>query len=254
MSQPFSLEGKTALVTGASSGLGWRFAETLAQAGASVAVAARRFNLLEELAARIQKQGGRAHPVRVDVTVSGLVENAVAEAEAELGPISIVVNCAGVLVQKWLVKVTEADFDYVMDTNLKGSWLVAQATARRMIETGRQGSIINIGSIAGVTTMGRLSIYGVSKAAIAQMTKSMALEWARYDINVNAICPGYIETPINAEYWGTDEGRAIIQRLPRRRIGRPEDLDGILLLLAADGSRFLTGAVIPVDDAQSLVL
>lgn len=254
MSRPFSLEGKTALVTGASSGLGWRFAEALAQAGASVAVAARRIDLLEELAARIREQGGRAHPIRIDVTDSGRVAEAVMEVETALGPISIVVNSAGVLVQKWLAKVTEANFDTVMDTNLKGSWLVAQATARRMIEAGRRGSIINIGSVAGMTTMGRLGIYGVSKAAIIQMTKSMALEWARYDINVNAICPGYIETPINADYWRTDEGRAIIQRLPRRRIGRPEDLDGIVLLLAGDGSRFLTGAVIPVDDAQSLVL
>lgn len=254
MSSPISLEGKTALVTGASSGLGWRFAEVLAQAGAGVAVAARRFHLLQKLASRIEEQGGRAYPVRVDVTDSGRVGDAVTEIEAELGPISIVVNSAGVLIQEWLAKVTEADFDYVMDTNLKGSWLVAQAIARRMIDGGRRGSIINIGSIAGVTTMGRLGIYGISKAAIVQMTKSMALEWARYDINVNAICPGYIETPINADYWRTDEGRAVIRRLPRRRIGRPEDLDGILLLLASDASRFLTGAIIPVDDAQSLVL
>lgn len=254
MSQPFSLAGKTALVTGASSGLGRRFAETLADAGASVALAARRFELLKELATQIERQGGRALPIRTDVTESGQVEACVDQAEARLGPISIVVNCAGVLVQEWLATFSEADFDRLMDTNLKGAWMVAQATARRMIEAGRGGSIINIGSIAGINAMGRLGIYGLSKAGLIHLTKSMALEWARYGINVNAICPGYIETPINADYWRTDEGREIIERLPRRRIGRPEDLDGILLLLASDASRFLTGAIIPVDDAQSLVL
>lgn len=261
MSQPasaashrFSLEGKHALVTGASSGLGWRFAETLADAGADVALAARRLPLLEELAGKIRRRGGRALAVPVDVTQSGQVEKALEVAEAALGTVTIVVNSAGVLVQQWLGRFSEADFDRLMDTNLKGTWLVSQAAARRMIGAGRGGSIINIASIAGLITMGRLGIYGVSKAAVIQLTRSMALEWARDQINVNAICPGYIETPINAEHWRTEWGRATIERLPRRRIGTPADLDGLLLLLASDASRFLTGAVIPIDDGQSLVL
>ena len=254
MSGPFDLEGKTAFVTGASSGLGRRFALTLSRAGAKIAVASRRVHLLDKVVEEVELGGGQGLAICLDVTQSDQVEAAVRQAESELGPVSILVNSAGVLVQERITDVAERDYDRVMDTNAKGVWLVAQAVARRLIESELGGSIINIASIAGMTTIGQLGVYGVSKSAVIQMTKAMALEWARYNINVNAICPGYIETPINAEYWKTEQGRAAIQRLPRRRIGTPEDLDGILLLLASDASRFLTGAIIPVDDGQSLVL
>jgi NAD(P)-dependent dehydrogenase (short-subunit alcohol dehydrogenase family) len=254
MAEPFDLAGKTAFVTGASSGLGRRFALTLSRAGAKVAVASRRVHLLEQLAEEIGQAGGQGLAIGLDVIQPAQVEAAVERANAELGPVAILVNSAGVMMQERIAEVPVADYDQMMDTNAKGSWLVARAVARRLIDARTGGCIINIASIAGITTIGQLGVYGASKSAVIQLTKAMALEWARYGINVNAICPGYIETPINAAFWRTEIGQSAIERFPRRRVGKPEDLDGILLLLASDASRFLTGAAIPVDDGQSLVI
>jgi len=242
------LDGKTALVTGASSGLGDRFARSLADSGAAVAIAARRIDRLEQLAGAIKKDGGRAHAVAMDVTDVASIRAGVAAAEAALGPIDVLVNNSGVSVTARIGDVEEPDYDFVMNTNLKGAFFVAQAVGRSMIAGKRPGRIINIASAAGLQPLGQISVYSMSKAGVIHMTRAMALEWGRYNINVNALCPGYIETDINRDYWNTEGGRKLLAKLPRRRVGKPEDLDGLILLLASDRSGFVNGAVIAADD------
>ncbi len=252
MQQSIRLDGKTALVTGASSGLGWRFAQILAQAGARVALAARRTDKLEQLKQEIERAGGKACAVRMDVTDVASVRAAVAAAESALGGIDILLNNSGVSKQQRLVEVEEQDYDYVTDTNCKGAFFVAQAVGRSMIERNSSGRIINISSVAALRAVSQLGIYGMSKAAVIRMTKTMAFEWARYGINVNALCPGYIETELNSFYWGTEGGKKLVSMLPRRRVGRPEDLDGLVLLLASAQSHSINGAVITADDGHAV--
>ncbi len=246
----FHLEGEVALVTGASSGLGRRFALTLARAGARVAIAARRIRRLEELAAEIEGFDGRALPIELDVTDPENVRQAVTAAETELGPITILINNSGITIVKRVTDFDETDYDRIMDTNAKGAFFVAQEVGRHMIEHGRAGRIVNIASVTAFDVMPGLAIYAMSKAAVAQMTRAMAREWLRFDINVNAICPGYIATEMNTEFFASEQGQKLIARLPRRRIGAPEDLDGLILLLASEDSRFMTGSVIAIDDGQ----
>jgi len=248
MDEMFRVDNKIALVTGASSGLGLRFATVLAQAGAQVAVAARRTDRLAELERSIRTSGGRAQSFAMDVTDVAAVRQGVGRIEAELGPIDILVNNSGVSAQKRLIDHEEADFDSVMDTNAKGAFFVAQAVGRSMIAAKRAGRIINIASIAGLRVIGQLGVYCMSKAAAIQMTRAMANEWARYGICVNAICPGYIETEMNHDLWASERGRKLINMLPRRRVGKPQDLDGLLLLLASDHADFINGAIIAADD------
>jgi NAD(P)-dependent dehydrogenase (short-subunit alcohol dehydrogenase family) len=249
LSDILRLDGKVAFVTGASSGLGSRFAEVLARAGAKVAIAARRVDRLEGVAARIAAFDGRAMPVQCDVAEVASIRAAVAAAETELGPIHILVNNAGINVQAKAVDFEEADYDRVMDTNAKGAYFTAQAVARGMIRHAVQGRIVNIASVLGLKALSQVSAYAMSKAAIIQMTKATALEWARFGINVNCICPGYIETEMNADYWQTESGKKLLSLQPRRRIGEPRDLDAALLLLASgDESRFINGAILSVDD------
>ena len=243
-----SLTGKTALVTGASSGLGRRFAEVLAEAGAAVALTGRRVDRLQALEGELTRAGRRSFACAMDVTNLASIEEAVAKVEAALGPIDILVNNSGVSAQKRMGQYTEADYDLVMDTNVKGALFVAQAVGRRMIEAKRAGRIINIASVAGLRVVSQLGVYSMSKAALITMTKSMAHEWARFGLNVTAICPGYIETEINRDHWNTDAGRKLVEMLPRRRVGHPADLDGLLLLLAGNESEHINGAVITVDD------
>ncbi|WP_417513541.1 SDR family NAD(P)-dependent oxidoreductase [Minwuia sp.] len=242
------LDGKTALVTGASSGLGAHFARVLAQAGAAVGVAARRVERLNDLVAEIEASGGKAFATALDVTDLKQIDSAVTEVEAALGPIDILVNNSGVTAPSAIQRISEEDYDFVMDTNLKGAFFMAQAVGKSMIERKSGGRIINISSTLAHRVIGQLSIYCMSKIALDQMTTAMALEWARHDINVNAICPGYIETEMNADYWQTEAGQAFLQRFPRPRVGEPADLDGALLLLAGDEGRFMNGSVIRVDD------
>ncbi len=239
------LAGKVALVTGASSGLGLRFAEVLAHSGARVALAARRVDRLEAAA--------RAMPgaitVRLDVADIASIQAAASDIEARLGPIDILVNNAGISRQAPVLDVSEADYDQVLDTNLKGAFFMAQAAARQMIAAKREGRIVNIASAAGLRTMGQLGTYGMSKAAMVHMTKSMAREWGRHGINVNAICPGYIATEISAEFLETEGGKRLVAGLPRRRMGEPRDLDALLLLLCSgEASRFINGAAMAADD------
>jgi NAD(P)-dependent dehydrogenase (short-subunit alcohol dehydrogenase family) len=251
-----NFEGKTALITGASSGLGAHFAKILAQAGAQVVLASRRVERLKELRAEIESDGGAAHVVPLDVTDYNSIKSAVAHAETEAGPIDILVNNSGVSTTQRLVDVTPEDYAYVMDTNQRGAFFVAQEIAKRMIarakgDPKKQHRIINIASVAGLRVLPQIGIYCMSKAAVVHMTKSMAAEWGKYGINVNAICPGYIGTEINAEYFDSERGQTLINILPRKRVGKPEDLDGLLLLLAAEESHFINGAIVTADDGMS---
>ncbi|MGB8622747.1 MAG: glucose 1-dehydrogenase [Paracoccaceae bacterium] len=236
------LRGRRALVTGASSGLGRHFARLLALHGAEVRAAARRLDKLEELEAEIEAGGGRGDVVEMDVTDSASVKAGIADADFD-----ILINNAGIAVTKPALDMSEEAFDAVLATNLKGSFLVAREVAAAMEARGRGGAIVNIASITGLRVAGGLSAYATSKAAVIQLTRSMALEWARYGIRVNALCPGYIETDINRAFFGTEAGQAMIARIPQRRLGRPEDLDGALLLLASDAGAYITGATLAVD-------
>lgn len=249
--------GKVALVTGASGGLGARFSKVLAEAGAQVVLASRGIERLKELRAEIESHGGAAHVVSLDVTDYASIKSAIAHAETEAGPIDILVNNSGVSAMHRLVDVTPEEYAYVIDTNQRGAFFVAQEVAKRMIARakgtpGKQHRIINIASIAGLRAYSQLGIYCMSKAAVVHMTKAMAIEWGKFGINVNAICPGYIDTEINADYFASEAGRKMIEALPRKRLGKPEDLDGLLLLLASEESRFINGSVMTTDDAMSI--
>jgi NAD(P)-dependent dehydrogenase (short-subunit alcohol dehydrogenase family) len=254
MGRSINLEGKVALITGASTGLGKRFAQVLSQAGAKVVLASRRVERLKELRAEIEASGGAAHVVSLDVTDYQSIKAAVAHAETEAGTIDILVNNSGVSTTQRLTEVTPADFEYVFDTNARGAFFVAQEVAKRMIMRGAGSGgkpayrIINIASMAGLRVIPQIGLYAMSKATVVHMTKAMAQEWGRHGINVNAICPGYIETEMNHHHWSTEQGQKLISMLPRHRVGKPEDLDGLLLMLAADESQFINGAVISADD------
>lgn len=252
MAQGKTLLGKVAVITGASSGLGERFAELLSDAGATVALAARRKDRLKALAGRIEARGGTAITVTLDVNDYDNIQGAFAEIAGKLGGVDILINNSGVNKQAKIVDATPEDYDFIMNTNAKGAFFVAQAAARDMIARKVPGRIVNIASVAGLKVLGQLSVYCMSKAAVVQMTKAMALEWARYGINTNAICPGYIETEINRDYWGTPGGKKLIEMLPRRRVGDVKDLDGLIMLLTSNEARFINGAIITADDGLAL--
>jgi NAD(P)-dependent dehydrogenase (short-subunit alcohol dehydrogenase family) len=256
MSYTIDLSGRVALVTGASSGLGTQFAKTLASAGAAVVLAGRRIERLKTLRAEIESSGGDAHVVTLDVTDHDSIKSAVAHAETEMGTIDILVNNSGVSTTQKLTDVSPEDYDYVMDTNTKGAFFVAQEVGKRMLARAKGsapgtftgGRIVNIASAAGLKVMGQIGVYCMSKAAVIHMTRAMALEWGTYGINVNAICPGYIDTEINHHVWQTDRGQKLVSMLPRKRVGRPKDLDVVLMMLCSNESHFVNGAVIQADD------
>ena len=260
MSYTIDLSGRVALITGASSGLGAQFARVLSRSGAAVVLAARRTEKLRELCIDIEAEGGDAHVVKLDVTDPDSVKSAVAHAETEVGTIDILVNNSGVSTTQKLVDVTPQDYDFIMNTNTRGAFLVAQEVGRRMIARSKGaapgtfvgGRIVNIASMAGLRVLGQIGVYCMSKAAVIHMTRAMALEWGRYGINVNAICPGYIDTEINHHHWQTEQGQKLIGMLPRKRIGEPQDLDALLVMLCARESHFINGAVIAADDGFAL--
>ena len=247
MGPNMNLTGRTALVTGASSGLGRHFAGVMARAGARVVLAARRVESLERVRDEIARDGGEAVAVPLDVTDAASVRKAVADAAGWWGGLDVLVNNAGVTLTKPFLDLSESDWDGVLDTNLKGSFLVAQETARTMKELGCGGSIVNVASILGIRVAGQLAPYSTSKAALIQLSKAMALELARHGIRVNALCPGYIETDLNRDFFAGDAGQALIKRVPQRRLGRLADLDGPLLLLCSDAGAYMTGSVLAVD-------
>jgi NAD(P)-dependent dehydrogenase (short-subunit alcohol dehydrogenase family) len=243
----FSLRDVTALVTGASGGLGEHFALTLAHAGAKVALAARRLAPLQLLAQKINDLGGRAVPIQMDVTQASTVVQGFAAAEQALGTVTLLVNNSGTTSSEPMVDLDEATWDRIFDTNLKGAWLCSRVFARRLIELKKPGVIVNMASVLGIRVAGHVGAYAASKAALIQMTRVLALELARYEIRVNALAPGYIATELNQGFLATQSGQNLIKRVPQRRLGELRDLDGPLLLLASGASRFMTGAVIPVD-------
>ena len=256
MAYTIDLSGRVAFVTGASSGLGAQFARTLAAAGAAVVLASRRVERLKDLRATINGECGDAHVTELDVNDHDSIKSAVAHAETEVGSIDILVNNSGVSTTQRLQDVSPDDFDYMFDTNVKGAFFVAQEVGKRMLAraTGAApgsytgGRIINVASMAGLRVLPQIGVYCMSKSAVVQMTKAMALEWGRFGINVNAICPGYIDTEINHRHWQTDAGKKLVQMLPRKRVGKPQDLDALIVMLCSDQSHFINGAVIAADD------
>ena len=236
------IAGKSALVTGASSGLGWHFARLLASQGAHVFAAARRLQRVEGLCAELSAAGYRATPLALDVSDAGAVAAALRGQTCDL-----VVNNAGVAHSCAALDLNPAKLDQVIDTNIKGVFHVARATAQALHDSGQEGSIVNIASVLGSRVAGHVAGYAASKGAVLQLTRALALEWARHGIRVNALSPGYIQTELNQEFFASDQGKALIKRVPQRRLGQPADLDGALLLLLSDASRFITGADIPVD-------
>jgi len=260
MSYQIDLAGRVALVTGASGGLGAQFARVLAKAGAGVALAGRRVEKLKSLRAEIEAEGGDAHVVALDVTDHDSIRAAVAHTETEMGTIDILVNNSGVATTQPLIEAEPDDFDYVFDVNVRGAFFVAQEVGKRMIARAKGaapgtftgGRIVNIASMAGLKVMPKIGVYAMSKAAVVQMTKAMALEWGRFGINVSAICPGYIDTEMNHMQWETEQGKKLISMLPRRRVGTPSDLDVVLMMLCANESHFVNGAVIQADDGFAL--
>ena len=256
MAYSIDLSGRVAFVTGATGGLGAQFARTLSVAGAAVVLASRRVEKLKELRAEIEGTGGSAHVVELDVTDHASIKSAVAHAETEVGSIDILVNNSGVSTTQRLKDVAPKDFDYVFDTNVKGAFFVAQEVGKRMLARAKGsapgsytgGRIINIASVTGLKAMPQIGVYCMSKAAVIHMTRAMAMEWGKFGINVNAICPGYIDTEINHHHWQTEQGHKLVQMLPRKRVGKPSDLDALLVMLCSNESHFVNGAVIAADD------
>ncbi len=247
------LAGKAIFITGATSGFGRRFAQVLGAQGAKVAVSGRRVERLTALVGELDAAGIESVAVPLDVTDLAAIKPAIDKAEAALGPLWGLVNNSGVGGGNRIERETEQNYDWIMNTNVKAAYFMAQETGRRFIERGEGGRIVNIASIAGLRVLPMLSIYCISKAAVVQMTRTMAIEWARHRINVNAICPGYIETEINAEFFKSEPGQKFMEKFPRRRIGEVEDLDGIISLMLDPRSGFMTGAIVNVDDGQLLM-
>lgn len=245
MAENFDLSGRVALVTGASSGFGQHFARVLAGAGARVVIGARREDRLRALVDELGAD--RALAVAMDVTDAGSVAAAFAAAEAGFGSVDLLVNNAGVAAPGALHKTSEADWDWVVDTNLKGAWLVAAEAARRLLAAGRGGAIVNIASVLGMATSRGHGVYSATKAGVIQLTKHMALELAGKGIRVNAICPGYFKTEMNDAYFDSAAGQQYIATTPAARLGRMEEMDGPLLLLASEAGSFINGALLPVD-------
>ena len=247
MSDLFDVSREVILITGASQGLGRQFARVLSAHGAAVALAARQTGKLKALEDEIKAKGGRAVAVEMDVTSAASIAKGLDAAESALGPITVLINNAGIAVEKLAVEQSEADWDAVIGANLKGAYFAATEVARRMIARKGGGNIINIASVLGFSVVKFIAPYAISKACVVQATKALALELAASDIRVNALAPGYIDTDINHDVWETPAGEKLIKRIPQRRVGRESDLDGAIMLLASPASRYMTGSVVTVD-------
>lgn len=243
----FNLDNRVAMVTGASGGLGAHFASTLARAGARVAVCARRLDRLQAVVESLQNEGAQALAVCMDVADPASIGQGFDDIEHRFGTVEIIVNNAGITDTRAVLDQELEDWDRVLDTNLGGCFSVAREGARRLVETGKPGSIINIASILGLRVAGATAAYSASKAGLIHLSKAMALELARHGVRVNALAPGYIATDLNSEFLASEAGQRLISRIPQRRVATPADLDGALLLLAADAGSYITGAVISVD-------
>jgi NAD(P)-dependent dehydrogenase (short-subunit alcohol dehydrogenase family) len=248
----FDLTGQVALVTGASSGIGRHLALLLAAAGATVALAARRTDRLAEAAREIEADGGNCRPFALDVTRPNSVAAAVAEAEQALGPLSLLVNNAGVVVSKPMLEHSEEEWDYVVDTNLKGAWLMAREFAGHLVDRKRPGRIVNIASVLGSRTIAGVPSYCAAKAGLIHLTHVLAMELARHGVLVNALAPGYVETDFNREFLKSEAGKRLAARIPLRRVAQADDLDGAMLLLASPAGAYITGAIIAVDGGHAI--
>ena len=247
----FSLKGKAALITGGGTGLGREFARVLAMAGAKVILAARRIDKLESTVAELKTGGFDALAISLDVCDRASVDALFAQCE-KMGVIDILVNNAGIIGTPSLLDVGEEEWNAILNTNLTGSWRVARGFAKQLIDAKRSGRIINIASLLAVSAQKGTAPYAASKAGILQLTRSMAIEWARYGITVNAIMPGYFETEISEDFLQTDVAAALQKRIPLRRLGKPADLRGAMLLLASDAGNYMTGSVVTVDGGHSM--
>jgi len=244
---PFDVSGRRILITGASSGIGRHAALLLAARGAHVVLAARRREALEAVAAAAREAGAAgAEVVTLDVTDAASVEAAIAAATAT-APLDALLNNAGIAATGPALEQSVEGFDGILAVDLRGAFLVAQAVARTWTAGKRGGVVVNVASILGLRVASHVAPYAIAKAGLVQMTKALALEWARHGIRVNALAPGYIETDINADFFATDAGQALIKRVPQRRLLGLTDLDGPLLLLLSDAGRGMTGAVVAVD-------
>ena len=248
----FSLESRIALVTGAGTGLGRHFAWVLSRAGATVVLAGRRAEKLEAVAAQLSQGGGRVLCVALDVTDERSVTDAVSTIERQAGVIDVLINNAGTNAPRPAVDLTVGEWDSVLDTNLRGCFLVAREIARRLIHADRPGSIVNVASVLGLRTQKGVSAYMASKAGLLHLTRGLALEWARYHIRVNALVPGYFRTELTEQFLNSEPGVALLRSIPQRRTGEPADLTGPLLLLASGASRFMTGSAVVVDGGQAV--
>lgn len=248
----FNVSEKVAMVTGASSGFGVHFAKLLAHYGAKVVVAARRADRLESLVNDINNSGGTALAVTLDVTDANSVKAAFDTAEQHFGVVEILSNNAGVADAKLASDIDEASWDMVLNTNLKGVWLTALEAGKRMIAANKAGSIVNTASILGLRVAISQSSYATSKAAVIQLTKSLALEWCRKNIRVNALCPGYFITEMNEDYFASEKGQAYIASTPMRRTGKLDELSAPFMLLASDAGSFVNGVALPVDGGHSI--
>ncbi|MEX1665578.1 SDR family NAD(P)-dependent oxidoreductase [Zhongshania arctica] len=246
------LSGQVALVTGASSGLGAHFATVLAQAGATVVAAARRVDRLDSLVADIGEAGGKAIAVAMDVNDADSVVAAFDQVEASVGTVTILVNNAGVADPSRFVDSTEQKWDFTVDTNLKAVWRVSRDASERMIKAGVTGSIINIASILGLQPSANNALYATAKAGVIQLTKNSAQELWRHNIRVNALCPGYFETEINADFFRSEKGSQYLNKIPPRRLGNMDELTMPLLMLASQAGSFITGVALPVDGGHLL--
>lgn len=248
----FDMSGKVALVTGASSGFGAHFSKILAKRGAKVVVVARRIDRLKTIVKDINNDGGVGLALQMDVLNAGDVSHVFDQAESAFGPVTVVSNNAGVSDSKLALNIDEASWDYVLDTNLKGTWLVAKEAGSRMMANGVGGSIVNTASIAGLRVSKSMASYCTSKAGVIQLTKSLALEWANKNIRVNALCPGYFKTELNEKYLESEHGRKFIHNSPSERIGIMDEISAPFLLLASDAGSFINGVSLPVDGAHSI--
>lgn len=254
MTSPFTfdLTGDVALVTGATSGFGRHFADVLSAAGATVVLTGRRVERLAAVRDELAAAGRTAHAVALDVTRTDSIRACVDEAERLAGPVTVLVNNAGISVQSSAAKLAEADWDAIMDTNVKGAFFMAQLVASRMIERGIHGRIVNVASIGAMKALPGLVAYSTSKAAVAMLTKGLAREWARHHIAVNALCPGYVKTELNDAWFDSEGGRKQIAGFPRRRLGTEASLDAPLLMLCSRQAEFITGSLLTIDDGQLL--
>jgi len=247
-----NLDGRMAIVTGASSGLGMHFARRLARSGARVALVARRKDRVDALADELRAAGHSAFSCAMDVTDATSIAAAMVAIDTELGPPDILINNAGISATKPFLEIDEPGWNAILETNLTGLMRVAQKAARRMVASGKGGAILNVASILGVRPAAQLAPYAAAKAAVISLTQTMALELARHGIRVNALAPGYIETELNQAFLQSQAGQALVKRVPMRRFGTVEDLDGAMLLLVSDAGRFITGVTLPVDGGHLL--